>query len=198
MGMGPLLSLLSRLTSARATKIDNLDATVSSRASSTQAEDIKGTGFSSSTDSLKILSDTLDAIKGSGFATGTHSLVKIARPSQDVQEAVVSNQPSSLSDGTTYTVLSLSGTSGVLISVGAEADTGDSARDWYVLVTVDGGTERTIHAYDCYLSGYSNYFWGNYIPFGIRFNSSLVVKIKTSSNGNYTLDYCQVLYAEDI
>lgn len=70
-------------------RLNRLDTTISSRASSTEIDSLKGAGYNQTTDSLKAISDTvmptdltpvlsvLDDMKGVGFNTATHSLVNI-------------------------------------------------------------------------------------------------------------------------
>jgi len=98
MSMGPLLSLLSRLTQGRANnldlidtptstradathytesraqKLDSIDADISTRADQVSVDNILGAGFDINTDSLPALRTQMDNMAGSGFSSADHTI----------------------------------------------------------------------------------------------------------------------------
>ncbi len=167
---GKLKTLTDRWTAAKAAF---LDAAISSRFSASSGstvlsnqttlsgklDDIEGSGFSSSSDSLKVLSDRLTTL---------------LKP-QDVH-----TEEGYLSSGTAgdVTVLNISG-AGYLDFVVITVPGHGSYIDFTdVKVTIDGGTEQTLTFSDS---------CSNLAIFHARFSSSLVVKVER--NSSYIVDY---------
>lgn len=111
-------SILTRVTSiptnpllTNDARLNNLDATISSRATDNDMQAIKGVGFNGTTDSLAAISAaagggstdltpvlaSLADIKGSGFVSGQHDLATIQATAQSERAALLSEVQSILS-----------------------------------------------------------------------------------------------------
>jgi len=143
---GKLKTLLDRWTQQKA---DYINTSISSRASATQAEDIKGSGFASGTDSLKVLSDNIDLIKGTSFASGTDSL-KILSDKIDIIDSNV-DSINSYADAT----ISSRATASALSTVDNNVDTilsrvTASVATASALATVDANVDKLVKAQDLF------------------------------------------------
>lgn len=163
-------------TSARATKLDNMDASVSSRGAEATLTDIKGSGWSPTTDTLKKIRDAI-ADKGQKLLTANGTVA-----------------------GTTETtVLNYTGV-GKLHSMWFSCDTGSENNVQNVKVNIDGQGEIDIKAnsiahWMLHDDGGDSSRW--MIPLGgIRFKTSCVIKLKGDSP--VTSYRYNILYSTDI
>lgn len=88
--VGALRDLLARLTSARAAKLDNLDAAISTRSTLTQAQILSDSTPFAGVNIASILSGLTD-IKGTGWRTGNDTLAYIGRIAESANGSIVAD-----------------------------------------------------------------------------------------------------------